>query len=207
MTSHLLAPLDLAFWNIESDLHPMHLGALGVFATHSPTAGAHAADLLAARAVAVPGLRMRIRDVWQPTGSPLTLPLAFGGAAREPDPGFDPLNHVRLHAPTDDFHTVAGRLMQRPLERDRPPWEAHVLPGADGVSFAVLFKFHHALADGLRALKLAAGVLDPMELPQRGPRPTEPPRRVCRSALAVSLARSKISLALVTAAAASFAAG
>ncbi|MEU1300430.1 wax ester/triacylglycerol synthase family O-acyltransferase [Streptomyces shenzhenensis] len=177
MTSHLLAPLDLAFWNIESDLHPMHLGALGVFATHSPTAGAHAADLLAARAVAVPGLRMRIRDVWQPTGSPLTLPLAFGGAAREPDPGFDPLNHVRLHAPTDDFHTVAGRLMQRPLERDRPPWEAHVLPGADGVSFAVLFKFHHALADGLRALKLAAGVLDPVELPQRGPRPAEPPRR------------------------------
>ncbi|MGW3952810.1 wax ester/triacylglycerol synthase family O-acyltransferase [Streptomyces sp. NPDC004752] len=177
MTSHLLAPLDLAFWNIESDLHPMHLGALGVFGTHSPTAGAHAADLLAARAAAVPGLRMRIRDVWQPTGSPLAIPLAFGGAAREPDPAFDPLNHVRLHAPTDDFQAVAGRLMQRPLERDRPPWEAHVLPGADGVSFAVLFKFHHALADGLRALKLAAGVLDPVDLPRRDPRPAEPPRR------------------------------
>lgn len=177
MTSQLLAPLDLAFWNIESDLHPMHLGALGVFATHSPTAGAHAADLLAARAAAVPGLRMRIRDVWQPTGSPLTLPLAFGGAAREPDPGFDPLHHVRLHAPTDDFHAAAGRLMQRPLERGLPPWEAHVLPGADGVSFAVLFKFHHALADGLRALKLAAGLLDPVDLPQRGPRSAAPPRR------------------------------
>src|SRR2546426_1004160 len=35
----------------------MHLGALGVFGAHSPTAGAHAADLLAARAAAVPGLR------------------------------------------------------------------------------------------------------------------------------------------------------
>ncbi|MGW3729127.1 wax ester/triacylglycerol synthase domain-containing protein, partial [Streptomyces sp. NPDC000851] len=54
MTPDLLAPLDLAFWNIESDLHPMHLGALGVFASHSPAAGAHAADLLAARAAAVP---------------------------------------------------------------------------------------------------------------------------------------------------------
>lgn len=170
MTVHadLLAPLDLAFWNIESDLHPMHLGALGVFSAHSPTAGAHAADLLAARAAAVPGLRMRIRDVWQP--------LAFGGAARETAPDFDPLDHVRLHAPTDDFHAVAGRLMQRPLERGRPPWEAHVLPGEDGISFAVLFKFHHALADGLRALKLAAGVLDPLDLPERAPRPIEPPR-------------------------------
>ncbi|MER7186615.1 wax ester/triacylglycerol synthase domain-containing protein, partial [Streptomyces hyaluromycini] len=42
-TADLLAPLDLAFWNIESDLNPMHLGALGVFSAHSPTAGAHAA--------------------------------------------------------------------------------------------------------------------------------------------------------------------
>ncbi|MDV7219241.1 wax ester/triacylglycerol synthase domain-containing protein, partial [Streptomyces prunicolor] len=170
MTSDLLAPLDLAFWNIESDRNPMHLGALGVFSAHSPTAGAHAADLLAARAAAVPGLRMRIRDVWQP------LSLSFGSATREADPDFDPLHHVRLHAPTADFQADAGRLMERPLERGRPPWEAHVLPGEDGVSFAVLFKFHHALADGLRALTLAAAILDPMDMPERRPRPTEPAR-------------------------------
>lgn len=175
LTSDLLAPLDLAFWNIESAEHPMHLGALGVFSAHSPTAGAHAADLLAARAAAVPGLRMRIRDVWQPFSF---RPLAFGGATREPDPGFDPLHHVRLHAPTADFHALAGRLMERPLQRGRPPWEAHVLPGQDGVSFAVLFKFHHALADGLRALTLAAAVMDPMDLPERRPRPQEPRRGV-----------------------------
>ncbi|MFC4505306.1 MULTISPECIES: wax ester/triacylglycerol synthase family O-acyltransferase [Streptomyces] len=165
---HLLAPLDLAFWNIETPQHPMHLGALGVFSADSPTAAAHAADLLAARAAAVPGLRMRIRDVWQP--------LAFGSAVREPDPGFDPLHHVCLHAATADFQAEAGRLMGRPLERARPPWEAHVLPGEDGVSFAVLFKFHHALADGLRALTLAAAILDPMDLPARRPRPAEPAR-------------------------------
>lgn len=174
MTSDLLAPLDLAFWNIESDRNPMHLGALGVFSAHSPTAGAHAADLLAARAAAVPGLRMRIRDVWSPFS--LGQPFSFGSATREPDPDFDPLHHVRLHAPAADFHAVAGRLMERPLERERPPWEAHVLPGEDGVSFAVLFKFHHALADGLRALTLAAAVLDPMDMPARRPRPEEPAR-------------------------------
>ncbi|WP_069768888.1 wax ester/triacylglycerol synthase family O-acyltransferase [Streptomyces sp. LUP30] len=162
----LLAPLDLAFWNIESADHPMHLGALGVFSAGSPAAAAHAADLLAARAAAVPGLRMRIRDVWQP--------FAFGGAVRESDPDFDPLHHVRLHDRAADFQTEAGRLMERPLERGRPPWEAHVLPGEDGVSFAVLFKFHHALADGLRALTLAAAVLDPMDMPAPRPRPASP---------------------------------
>ncbi|NEC83062.1 wax ester/triacylglycerol synthase family O-acyltransferase, partial [Streptomyces sp. SID7958] len=61
MTADLLAPLDLAFWNIESADHPMHLAALGVFPAGSGAAGAHAADLLASRAAAVPGLRMRIR--------------------------------------------------------------------------------------------------------------------------------------------------
>ncbi|MEV3967502.1 wax ester/triacylglycerol synthase family O-acyltransferase [Streptomyces sp. NPDC050698] len=176
MTADLLAPLDLAFWNIESPEHPMHLGALGIFSAHAPAAGAHAADLLAARAAGVPGLRMRIRDVWQPLPSALRRPLAFGGAAREADPDFDPLNHVRLHAPTADFQAAAGRLMERPLERGRPPWEAHVLPGEDGVCFAVLFKFHHALADGLRALTLAAGVMDPMDMPPPRPRPAAPPR-------------------------------
>ncbi|WP_055694385.1 wax ester/triacylglycerol synthase family O-acyltransferase [Streptomyces prasinopilosus] len=212
MNADLLAPLDLAFWNIESADHPMHLGALGVFSARSPAGSAHAADLLAARAAAVPGLRMRIRDVWQPLparpspssppspGGPLAaaldsalgrpfgsalrgplasalrLPLVFGGAERETDPGFDPLNHVRLHPPAADFHTAAGRLMGRPLERTRPPWEAHVLPGEDGASFAVLFKFHHALADGLRALTLAAALMDPMDLPAPRQRPAAPAR-------------------------------
>ena len=112
---------------------------------------------------------MRIRDVWQPLASPLAF--AFGGATREPAPDFDPLDHVRLHAPTADFHAAAGALMERPLERGRPPWEAHVLPGEDGTSFAVLFKFHHALADGLRALTLAAALMDPMDLPDAPPAP------------------------------------
>lgn len=205
MTADPLAPLDLAFWNIESAGHPMHLAALGIFSADSPSAAAHAADLLAARAAAVPGLRMRIRDTWHPLGlkrslSALrrTLPgstgvsltaalrqpldaavrrsLAFGGASREPAPGFDPLDHVRLHPAADDFHAAAGRLMGRPLDRSRPPWEAHVLPGEDGVSFAVLFKFHHALADGLRALTLAAALMDPTDLPAPRPRPAAPPR-------------------------------
>jgi hypothetical protein len=39
LTADLLAPLDLAFWNIESADNPMHLGALGIFSAHSPAAG------------------------------------------------------------------------------------------------------------------------------------------------------------------------
>ncbi|MFK4070244.1 wax ester/triacylglycerol synthase family O-acyltransferase [Streptomyces sp. NPDC029674] len=163
-SSDLLVPLDLAFWNIETAEHPMHLGALGVFEADGAGAAGRAADLLAARAADVPGLRMRIRSVLLPVG----------GAVRVPVPAFDPLEHVRLAAPVADFHAAAGELMRRPVERGRPPWEAHVLPGADGATFAVLFKFHHALADGLRALTLGAALLDPVDLPASRERPPAP---------------------------------
>ncbi|MGW3320074.1 wax ester/triacylglycerol synthase domain-containing protein, partial [Streptomyces fungicidicus] len=66
MTADPLAPLDLAFWNIESAGHPMHLAALGVFSARSPSAAAHAADLLAARAAALGGRRKRNRDTREP---------------------------------------------------------------------------------------------------------------------------------------------
>ncbi|MFZ3572920.1 wax ester/triacylglycerol synthase family O-acyltransferase [Streptomyces sp. BH097] len=171
MSSDLLAPLDLTFWNIETAEHPMHLGALGVFEAEGPGAAQHAFELLAARAAGVPGLRMRIAGVLVPVG----------GAARVPAADFDPLDHVWLTGPVEDFHAAAGALMEHPLDRGRPPWEAHVLPAADGASFAVLFKFHHALADGLRALTLAAGVMDPMDLPTgRAPKEAPAPRRGLR---------------------------
>ncbi|MCX3063505.1 wax ester/triacylglycerol synthase family O-acyltransferase [Streptomyces beihaiensis] len=158
----LLAPLDLAFWALETADHPMHLGALGVFDADGPSAAEHARELLAARAAGVAGLRMRIAGVLVPVG----------GAARVPAADFDPLDHVGLSAPVADFHAAAGELMRRPLDRGRPPWEAHVLPAADGASFAVLFKFHHALADGLRALTLAAAVMDPVAPPEERRRAT-----------------------------------
>lgn len=80
MTTELLAPLDLAFWHLESADHPMHLGALAFFTTTPGTSdGAGVLELLAARAAAIPRLRMRVRGVWLPVG----------GAAWAVDTDFD----------------------------------------------------------------------------------------------------------------------
>ncbi|MGK5548788.1 wax ester/triacylglycerol synthase family O-acyltransferase [Streptomyces sp. URMC 127] len=151
MTPELLAPLDLAFWNIESAGHPLHMGGLFVFDADTPDAARRAADLLATRAARIPGLNTRIRPVLLPVGA----------AARHVAPDYDPSDHVHLAAPVRDFHVAAGALMQQPLERGRPPWAAHVLPGANGTSFAVLLMFHHAHADGMRAASYALSLLDP----------------------------------------------
>ncbi|MFC5724334.1 wax ester/triacylglycerol synthase family O-acyltransferase [Streptomyces gamaensis] len=153
MAPEPLSPLDLAFWNIESAGHPLHMGGLFILDAHAPDAAQRAAGLLAARAARIPGLNTRIRPVLLPVGA----------AARQPAPGYDPLEHVHLAAPVRDFHAAAGALMQQPLERGRPPWAAHVLPGADGASFAVLFTFHHAHADGMRAASYVLSLLDPAD--------------------------------------------
>ncbi|MFD7718889.1 wax ester/triacylglycerol synthase family O-acyltransferase [Streptomyces sp. NPDC059814] len=164
MGTELLAPLDLAFWHLESDAHPMHLGALAVFSPdggRSPGADA-LLELLGTRAAAIPRLRMRVRDVLLPVG----------GAAWSVDKDFDVHRHVkRVELPgaqTCDEGAfmaaatgLAGELMEQPLRRGLPPWQMYVIGGAaDDGPFAVLVKLHHALADGMRAVAIGAGIFD-----------------------------------------------
>ncbi|MFI1104693.1 wax ester/triacylglycerol synthase family O-acyltransferase [Streptomyces melanogenes] len=174
MSSELLAPLDLAFWHLESAEHPMHLGALAVFEARPGRDGERMVDLLAERAAAIRRLRMRVRGVWLPVG----------GAAWVAHQEFDVRRHVGLvRLPGDDFAAeaarVAAELMESPLERGLPPWRMYVLTGRDdgraGAPFAVLVKLHHALADGMRAVAIGAGILDQSAEPRtRRGRPAPP---------------------------------
>ncbi|MFE0683926.1 wax ester/triacylglycerol synthase family O-acyltransferase [Streptomyces sp. NPDC058961] len=171
MSSELLAPLDLAFWHLESAEHPMHLGALAHFDPSPGTAAGQVLDLLAGRAAAIARLRMRVRDVWLPVG----------GAAWVADQDFDVRRHVRrVRLPAADFDAeaarIAGELMERPLSRGLPPWRMYVLTGEDDGPFAVLVKLHHALADGMRAVAIGADVLDQLATPGVRRRRPVPPR-------------------------------
>ncbi|MGW6579978.1 wax ester/triacylglycerol synthase family O-acyltransferase [Streptomyces globisporus] len=155
MSTELLAPLDLAFWHLESDAHPMHLGALAVFAPAPGVGPERILDLLGTRAAAIPRLRMGVRDVLLPVG----------GKAWTVDQDFDVHRHIeRVVVAEDDFMAgvtrLAGELMERPLGRGLPPWRMYLICGADGGPFAVLVKLHHALADGMRAVAIGAGIFD-----------------------------------------------
>ncbi|WP_274564386.1 wax ester/triacylglycerol synthase family O-acyltransferase [Streptomyces spiramyceticus] len=156
MSTELLAPLDLAFWHLESTEHPMHLGALALFEGHADADADTVAALLAERAAAIPRLKMRVRDVLLPVG----------GAAWSTAKDFDVRRHVRqIRLPDGDFAAhathIAGELMEQPLERGLPPWEMYVLTGGTAPGpFAVLVKLHHALADGMRAVAIGAGIFD-----------------------------------------------
>ncbi|MFE3516708.1 wax ester/triacylglycerol synthase family O-acyltransferase [Streptomyces sp. NPDC059166] len=155
MSTELLAPLDLAFWHLESEAHPMHLGALAVFEPESGRDPRDLLDLLGARAAAIPRLRMKVRDVLLPVG----------GAAWVTDKDFDVHRHVRrVVLPGADFMAeatrLAGELMEQPLGRGLPPWQMYLLDSPGEGPFAVLVKLHHALADGMRAVAIGAGIFD-----------------------------------------------
>uniref|UniRef100_A0AAU3GPH6 Diacylglycerol O-acyltransferase n=1 Tax=Streptomyces sp. NBC_01401 TaxID=2903854 RepID=A0AAU3GPH6_9ACTN len=155
MSTELLAPLDLAFWHLESDAHPMHLGALAVFDPVPGVVPQDLLELLGARAAAIPRLRMRVRDVLLPVG----------GAAWFTDKDFDVQRHVtRVVLPEGDFMAeatrLAGELMERPLGRGLPPWQMFLIDSPGDGPFAVLVKLHHALADGMRAVAIGAGIFD-----------------------------------------------
>ncbi|MFV0126635.1 wax ester/triacylglycerol synthase family O-acyltransferase [Streptomyces sp. HMX112] len=191
MSVELLAPLDLAFWHLESADHPMHLGALARF-DPGPADPDGVRELLERRAAAIPRLRTRVRDVLLPVG----------GAAWSVAEDFDVrrhVHHVRLGG--GDFTTraaqLAGVLMERPLERGLPPWEMYLLSGGEpGGPFAVLVKLHHALADGMRAVAIGAGIFDEIAggraAARGGPASASPRSRPSGGGPAAGTARGRI---------------
>ncbi len=197
---------DAAFWHLESPAAPMHLGALALFEYPEPAGPGAAAEpgvaqphtqptpqtlarLLCERAARVPLLRQKVRGGRHPAADLRWVP----------DPAFDAHRHVHLHPHDGDRapEQVAADLMATPLNPTLPPWEVHLLPRpqevggpatADG--FALLFKFHHAAVDGLRAVELGARLLDqyqprradPTDATPHGARPRSPaPRPAART--------------------------
>jgi len=97
----------------------------------------------------VPRLRERIVE----PALPLVAP------AWSPDPHFDLEYHLqRVRLPNDgsmaELHAVAAQFAARPLDPERPPWEALLVLGLSGGQAAYLFKPHHSLSDGIGLLQL-----------------------------------------------------
>jgi WS/DGAT/MGAT family acyltransferase len=103
------------------------------------------------RAVAeVPRLRERVT----PTPGPLSAP------AWRPDREFDLSYHIRnlrLPAPGTmrQLLDLAALLYQDPYDRTRPLWLFYLIDGLEGGRSALLWKFHHAITDGIGAGRLA----------------------------------------------------
>lgn len=100
--------------------------------------------------------------------------LSLVAPAWSPDPHFDLEYHLqRVRLAGDglmaELHAVAAQFAARPLDPERPPWEALLVLGVAGDQAAYLFKPHHSLSDGIGLLQL----LDLAHGHSREPGPTD----------------------------------
>lgn len=59
-----------------------------------------------------------------------------------------------------ELGVLVSRLHSIPMDLARPLWEYHLIEGLAGNRFAVYLKLHHALVDGIRAMRLTALSVD-----------------------------------------------
>jgi len=151
-----LSALDASFLYIEGPTTPMHVGGVAIF-----QAPPHGFDhdrlvaLISARIAFVPRYRQRLKLVPGRLGNPVWVD----------DESFDVAYHVRRSAlprPGTDaqLRELVGRVMSRPLDRNRPLWEIYLVEGLQGGRLAVLTKTHHALVDGISAVDISQVLLD-----------------------------------------------
>lgn len=99
----------------------------------------------------------------------------------------DHLSRVTLPAPSDEaaFHDLVGEVLSPPLDRSRPLWQLVLVEGLEGNRFAIVYKTHHALADGFSAVDIGKLLFDPEAnpVPSREEAPWDPQQPPSRSAL------------------------
>ncbi|WP_298799603.1 WS/DGAT domain-containing protein [Pseudonocardia sp. 73-21] len=79
--------------------------------------------------------------------------------------------HVRpMPAPGDQaaLQDYVAALRSEPFDPRHPLWSVHLLQGYGGGS-AVVQRYHHAMADGIRLTQVALGILDPVDGADRVP--------------------------------------
>ncbi|HEX3706387.1 MAG TPA: wax ester/triacylglycerol synthase family O-acyltransferase [Mycobacteriales bacterium] len=148
----LMSLQDAAFLLPETREQPMHVGGLQLFTT---PVGADRdylknvyAELVAVDEIA-PLFRQRAH---RSLGT-------LGQWAWQEDKELDLEHHVRHSAlprpgRIRELLALVSRLHSTLLDRQRPLWEMHLIEGLDDGRFAIYFKSHHAVMDGVSGLRL-----------------------------------------------------
>jgi WS/DGAT/MGAT family acyltransferase len=142
----------------------MHIGAVTIFEGPAPPF-VEVREHLRRRLRHVPRYRQKLAYPPFDSGRPLWID----------DPTFNleyHLRHSALPAPGSEqqLYRLAARIFSQRLDRSKPLWECWFVEGLEDERFALLFKTHHALVDGVSGVDLATVLFDV----ERRPPPEEP---------------------------------
>lgn len=193
-----MPPTSSLFLMAESREHPMHVGSLQLF---QPPEGATALDVRRMFDDAVTDDEVAPLFQKRPRRSITSL----GQWGWETDRAFDLEHHVRRNALPQpgrilELLALCSRLHSTLLDRHRPLWEMHLIEGLEDGRYAVYFKVHHSLVDGVSALRMLARQLStdpderdmpppwaPRERARREPRPRPNPASAAAAAVGDAL--------------------
>ena len=160
-----LSGLDSSFLYLETGSTPMHIGSLSIYDQSTAPGGRvtfkEILSFFSERLHKARAFRQRL----------VRVPLSLDHPYWIEDPDFDlefHVRHIALPAPGDwrQLCIQAARLHARPLDRNKPLWEAYVIEGLDNVegvpkgSFALVTKIHHAAIDGVSGAEISAAIHD-----------------------------------------------
>ncbi|HEU4701729.1 MAG TPA: wax ester/triacylglycerol synthase family O-acyltransferase [Conexibacter sp.] len=159
-----LTAVDASFLHQEDADSHMHIGAVTIFEGPPPPFTA-VAEHIRSRLHLVPRYRQKLAYPPFESGRPLWID----------DASFNIEYHVRhsaLPAPGTEqqLYRLAARIVSQQLDRSKPLWECWFVEGLEDDRFALIFKTHHALVDGVSGVDLATVLFDLSPTPQ----PPEP---------------------------------
>jgi diacylglycerol O-acyltransferase len=145
---------------------PLRAEDRAILALEGPTLAGHTCKV-----IVLAGEAPRVAELAERVGARIAqapaLARRLAGAAAEPvwveDADFDPRAHVLsvpVPAPVDraGLRAEVARLFAQRLERDRPLWRIDLVP-LQGGGVALVWRIHHALADGSTAMRYARALL------------------------------------------------
>ena len=179
MTRELLSAEDTRILALESGTIRGHTCKVIVIA--GELSAEHVRAHLEERLGAVPRLMQRLDP-------------GMGPPAWNDDPSFSLERHVFDSGALDDvgLRRLVGTAMATPLDREHPLWAMDVISPLSGGRTALVWRIHHAVADGMTAMRMAGELLldetaTAEEPPGRRPgprqRPPSPPARTVASAV------------------------
>lgn len=148
----LISPVDSMFLLAESREHPMHVGGLQLFEPPADAGPDYVREMyqeLIRREDVAPTFRKHPSELF---GGIANLAWSF-------DNDIDLEYHMRRSAlPSPgrvrELLELTSRMHGTLLDRHRPLWESHLIEGLNDGRFAVYTKIHHALVDGVSAMRL-----------------------------------------------------
>jgi diacylglycerol O-acyltransferase len=174
-----LTSFDTSFLANERSNGHMAIGALLMCEGEAPGEEDFLAHIRS-RVHHLPRLRQRL----------LYPPLGLGTPFWVDYPDFDIHQHLRritLPAPGTEaqFQELVGELLAPPLDRSKPLWELILVEGFAEERFGVVYKTHHAMADGISAVDIGMLLFDvePRSEPAREAAPWTPAETPSRAAL------------------------